>query len=476
MNSFSRRFSQKEKRFLWKALPSRTKIMSWFLLSGLLFGCSPSAPLVVSPSPAESATPFGAQSKSQQAQSESQQIKATPGLSTNTALCGQLPAPLTAAEKAYAQTAWQYFENNRQPQTGLINAADSYPSGTLWDQGNYVSALNAALWLGLIEASEFDQQLTAFLTGLKALPLFEETLPNKVYNSATGEMVDYGNQPTTRGLGWSALDIGRMLTALHIVRTCHPQYAAAIESVVAAWQLDKSIADGMLYGATVLADGKTQRVQEGRLGYEEYAARGYGLWGFDAPEALKLTPMKSVKLEGVSISVDSRDFATTDANNYVVSESYILEGIEFGLNDSLSSAAQSLLTAQENRFKRTGKLTAVSEDNIDQPPHFLYNTAYANGQDWAVITDKNQAYPQLRTLSTKAAFGWHYLFPDHAYAQQVFAVAKDLQDPDGKGFYAGQYESNEQPNKILTGNTNGLILEILYYKARGNRAILDSTL
>ena len=393
--------------------------------------------------------------------------------SSDIQLCGNILSPLTEAEQAYAKTAWQYFVNNRQSDTGMVNAADSYPSGTLWDQGNYLTALNAALWLNLIEPAEFDRQLTQFLTGLVNLPLFEDTLPNKVYNSATGQMVDYGNNPNERGLGWSALDIGRMLAALHIVRTCHPQYANAIESAIAHWDFDASVKDGQLYGATVLEDGTTLPVQEGRLGYEEYAARGYQHWGYDAFKAIELNPSKSVELEGVNILVDSRDFDSTDANNYVVSESYILDGIEFGLSSALEQEAKQLLTAQKNRYERTGKLTAVSEDNIDQPPHFLYSTAYANGKDWAVITDKNEDFPQLRTLSTKAAFGWRYLFPDDPYVQQIFDVAKTLQSPEGKGFYAGEYETSNQPNEILTGNTNGLILEILYYKARGNQPAVE---
>lgn len=389
----------------------------------------------------------------------------------NTA-CSSITTPLTAEEKGHAQVAWQYFVNNRQPTTGLVNAADSYPSGTLWDQGNYLTALNAALWLGLIDQTQFDQQLTQFLSGLANLPLFEDTLPHKVYNSATGQMVDYRNTPTDRGLGWSALDIGRMLAALHVIRTCHPQHAQSIEAAISTWDLEASVQQGQLYGATVLSDNTTQRVQEGRLGYEEYAARGYELWGYNLPKALALEPMTTVMVEGVEIPVDSRDFATTQANNYVVSESYILEAIEFGLSEPLESYAQDLLEAQKRRFERTGELTAVSEDNVDQAPHFLYNTVHANGEDWAVITDQNQPYPELRTLSTKAAFGWRYLFPDDAYAQQVFETAKTLQAPDGGGFYAGLYEVTDMPNEILTGNTNGLILEILYYKARGNQPIL----
>ena len=427
-----------------------TRLTPLVLLPGLLASCNASSMTVT--------------------ETESRAVK-SPSV-PNAKLCDK-QISLSPEEQKYAQVAWQYFANNRQSNTGLVNAADSYPSGTLWDQGNYLAALNAALWLDLIDQKEFDRQLAGFLTGLGDLPLFEKTLPHKVYNSATGEAVDYENKPTTRGLGWSALDIGRLLAALHITRTCHPQYAEHIEQAIAHWDLASSVENGQLFGATVLPNGKTLRVQEGRLGYEEYAAKGYELWGYSLPEALKLEPMKTIELEGIEIPADSRDYATTNANNYVVSESYILEGIEFGLDSALAATAEQLLEAQEQRFNRTGELTAVSEDNIDRPPHFLYNTAYANGEDWAVITDKNKAYPELRTLSTKAAFGWHYLFPEDDYAQKVFATAKTLQDPAGRGFYAGEYEISDRPNKVLTGNTNGLILEILYYKARGNQPVID---
>ncbi|NEQ51842.1 MAG: DUF3131 domain-containing protein, partial [Leptolyngbya sp. SIO3F4] len=185
-------------------------------------------------------------------------------------------------------------------------------------------------------------------------------------------------------------------------------------------------------------------------------------------------PMKLVEVSGVKIPVDQRNFEDTDANNYVVSESYILEEIEFGWNNSLEKHAKAILTAQENRYKKTGHLTAVSEDNVDQAPHFLYSTLYANGEPWAVITEENEPHPELRTLSTKSAFGWYYIFPKKPYTLKLINAVKDLQDPEGGGFYAGIYEESEEINAILTGNTNGLILEILYYKALGNKAILDA--
>ncbi|MEL6224492.1 MAG: DUF3131 domain-containing protein [Cyanobacteria bacterium J06627_8] len=397
---------------------------------------------------------------------------------SNEVQCGAITQPLTPEEMNYAQSAWNYFVDNVQASTGFSNSAGGYPSGTLWDLGNYLAAMNAARWMGLIDQAEFDSRLNQFLTNLGQLRLFEDTLPNKVYNSATGEIVDYGNNPLERGIGWSALDIGRLLASFHILRTCHPQYADWMAGIIDSWNVAASVQDDMLYGATVLPDGSTLKVQEGRLGYEEYAARGYALWGFDAPAAVAYDPFQFVDIYGLQIPVDTRDYQTTNANNYVVSESYILDAIEFGLQGDQADYARRVFEAQKRRYEDTGLLTAVSEDNVNQAPYFLYSTVYSNGVPWAVITENNELYPELRTLCTKAAFGWRYVYPDDPYAQQIFDHVKDTTN-SGRGYYAGIYESglyDAQPpiNDILTGNTNGLIMEILYYKARGYQPMLSS--
>ena len=392
--------------------------------------------------------------------------------------CAALTAPLSADERRYAESAWTYFVDNVQPDTGFANSVGDYPSGTLWDMGNYLAATNAARWMGIIDQSDFDSRLNKFLTNLAELRLFEDALPNKVYNSATGELVDYANNPTERGIGFSALDIGRILAAFRLIQTCHPQYTDWIDGVVAGWQVALSVQDEKLYGAMILPDDSTLPVQEGRLGYEEYAARGYELWGFNVPQAIAFDPYKYVDIYGVQVPVDTRDYQTTNANNYVVSESYILDAIEFGLEGQLADHSQRVFEAQKRRYDDTGLLTAVSEDNINQEPYFLYSTVYSNGVPWAVITENNEQRPDLRTLSTKAAFGWHYVYPDSPYAKQIFDYVKDTTD-SGRGYYAGIYESGlyDNPpllNDVLTGNTNGLILEILYYKARGNQPLLGN--
>jgi Protein of unknown function (DUF3131) len=387
--------------------------------------------------------------------------------------CGAITNPLTPEEQQYARIAWQYFVNNYQKDTGFVNSTGGYPSGTLWDMGNYLMALNAVRWMGIIDQKEFDNRLNKFLTTLGNLKLIENSLPNKVYNAANAQMTDYGNKPIDKGIGWSALDIARLLAAFRGIQTCNPQYTNWIKSVVDRWALKRTIKNGQLFGAVVMPDGKLMEVQEGRLGYEEYAARCFELWGFSAPKALSFEPFQMVNIYGVPVPADTRSYQDTNANNYVVSESYLLDGIEFGfLGNQMQDYAARVFEVQKRRFEATGQLTAVSEDNIDGPPYFLYNTIFSNGAAWATITEKNELNPAKRTISTKAAFGWRYIYPQSDYAKKLFEVAKSLIKPDKGGFYAGLYEETKLPNKSMTGNTNGLIIEILYYKARGSQPLV----
>ncbi|AFZ47303.1 hypothetical protein Cyast_1338 [Cyanobacterium stanieri PCC 7202] len=397
--------------------------------------------------------------------------------------CANISEPLTEEESRWARTAWAYFVNNYQPDTGFINSANDFPSATTWDMGNYLMALNAVRWLNLIDQGDFDARLNKFLETISSMRLFEDSLPHKVYSTISTEFVDYGNNPVPGGIGWSALDIGRLLASFHLLRTCHPQYADWIESIVSRWDVERIIQNDRLYGAGVSRNGQTLLVQEGRLGYEQYSARGFQLWGYEAPMALSFEPFNLVEIYGVQIPADTRDFQRTNGNNYVVSESYILDGLEFGfLGTQMQEYARNILEVQRRRYLATGQLTAVTEDNVlteDKDPNvpsFLYNSIYANGNAWVTITEENQQYPRWRTVSTKAALGLHYLFPQSEYGQQLRAFAGGMMSPDGGGFYAGRFEEDGTNNIILTANTNGLILEMLYYKARGDRPLLRNSM
>jgi len=114
---------------------------------------------------------------------------------------------------------------------------------------------------------------------------------------------------------------------------------------------------------------------------------------------------------------------------------------------------------QEERYKRTGQITAVTEDNIDRRPYFLFNTVYTNGEAWKTINQHGADYDEYKTVSSKAGIGMRYLF-DTPYSNKVFNYLKNNYDPK-KGYYAGIYEKRPGANKAMTLNTNSIILEAM---------------
>lgn len=240
---------------------------------------------------------------------------------------------LTPREMAVAVNAWQYFVHNLQPTTGLVNAVNNYPSTTMWDSASYLAALVSARELGIINKEEFDHRMLPFLKTLNNLSLFQGQLPNKAYNTITAEKVNYLNKPGE--IGFSAIDTGRMLIWLKIIKERYPEYANSIDNVVLDWDFSHVIDDcGTLYGAILDKNNTPQYVQEGRLGYEEYAASGFQLWGFSTCQASRPEPYDLAKIYCVLVPYDSRDPRTNNQHNYVVTESYILHGFEMGWDRS----------------------------------------------------------------------------------------------------------------------------------------------
>ncbi len=376
------------------------------------------------------------------------------------------PTALTTEEQGFARIAWKYFENNYQPATGLVNSVDNYPASTMWDTGSYLLAVLSAHKLGIISESVMNERLKAALQALATLPLFDNELPNKSYNTLTKEMADYANNKTPRGIGWSAIDVGRLFVPLHIIVWEHPKFAAAVREILQRFTFTHAVRDGILYGATLNDSNATIHTQEGRIGYEEYAAKSFSLMGTDVFEALKYDDFLHYEsIYGINIPTDKRTPDRYKAFNYVVSESYILDGLEFGFDAISREFAFRVYKVQEERFNKTGVLTAVSEDNIDVAPYFVYNTVFTAGKAWSCITDKGEDVSQFRSISTKAAFGWYALYQT-PYTQKLIDAVKPLNDP-ARGWYSGLYEATGKPNKAITGNTNAIILETLCYKKFG---------
>jgi hypothetical protein len=374
------------------------------------------------------------------------------------------PRPSSEADLQNARVAWTYFKNNTNPQTGLANSANDYPSTTMWETGSYLIAILSAERLGLIEVPEADSRIKAVLTSLQKLRLFDGKLPNKAYNTETLELVDYTNKPSKVGLGWSALDVARILSAFGLIERNRPELAATVETLLKTWQLDQMVENGQLIG-TNMADGKIRRDQEGRLGYEQYAAKAMMMFGYDASRAFATDGKLMVQyVEGLPIAVDSRS-QHGGAPAFVVSEPYLFDGLEFGFDARSQLFATTVYQAQEARFASTGHLTAVTEGHLNEKPYFSYATVWGGGAPWAVLSFKGERMDSRRTLSTKAAFAWDALFGTEYTAKLVAAVAPNA-DP-AKGWAEGIYEQDGAPNSSVTANTNAVILAALSFKATG---------
>ena len=57
----------------------------------------------------------------------------------------------------------------------------------MWDSASYLAAMTAARELGIIDKAEFDRRMLKFLATLNKLDLFRNELPNKAYNTISGQ-------------------------------------------------------------------------------------------------------------------------------------------------------------------------------------------------------------------------------------------------------------------------------------------------
>jgi len=353
------------------------------------------------------------------------------------------------------KNAWKYFQNNYNPQTGFFNASLGYPYLTMWDIASGIAALISSNKLGIIDDKTFSRYIEKQLNSLSKMKLYKNELPNREYNVSNLKMSVSGKNSST-GSGWSSIDIGRFLIWMKILSNEYPQYKNIVENIVKKYNFSRLIKDDKMFG--VYFDGKKEKLrQEGRLGYEQYAAKGYKLWNINLIKALDYEPSKKIKIEGVEIIVDTRNFF------FLNSEPFILSKIELDfIDDNFEDITKKIYKIQKIRWEKYKKLTAFSEDAIDKKPWFLYNSIYHENIYWSAFSLNGEEYKNLRTLSTKACFGFDAIFNDNYSNLLKNSVLNNVSK--NNGYYAGIYENDNTINKSLNINTNAIILESLYYK------------
>lgn len=377
---------------------------------------------------------------------------------------------LSDTDLKVAKIAWKYFENNYQEKTGLFNAANKYPSTTMWDTGSALAATIAAEDFGLITAKEFDDKITTLIKTLITMKLFDGIAPNKVYNTKTMKMVTYGNKVTTDGIGVSVLDLSRMLSWLNTLAYKHPKFKHQIDLVIKRWDFSRLLKDGrMISLKRDLKTGEVRALIEGRLGYEQYAAKILERNGFDVPVSSTYNNENrlDVEINGLKIATDNRTPEKFHANNSVVTESYVMDAIENGYDDENRSLIDNIYQVQKRRWQNEGIVTAVSEDNVNRKPYFIYNTIFSGGKTWVAKTSKGKTLNTHKTVSTKAAIAMALLYPEDEYSAVLFDKVRSAYD-EKKGWYSGVYENGEGYNTSATANTNGVILSALLYKKYGS--------
>ena len=403
------------------------------------------------------------------------------GLSFGLALVGallQAPAvppvadssarPLDPVFDSAAVIAWRQFERLWVPETGLAKATFDYDKLTTWDIGSVMAALYSAKVIGLLPPAEYFERMTLTLGTLAKMPLFADSVFHKLYDANTGRMVNREGRESTRGYAWSATDLGRFLVWLRIVANADPALSPLATQIAGRMQLARVVKGGYLHGEDATPGRRRFYFQEGRIGYEQYAAHGFALWGHDVALAEDLnTNSQPVTVLGVELLKDKRGL------DRLTSEPLVLMGLELGWTPDEERFARALLEVQAQRYRQTKIVTMVSEDAVGIAPHyFYYYCIYCSGRAFVVETHTpNQRVAGPRWVSTKATFGWHALLPSEYTSLAMELVEKARANV---GWSSGVIERSGAATRSYDINTAAVVLEAAAYRKLGRPLLTRS--
>ncbi|MEL6615298.1 MAG: DUF3131 domain-containing protein, partial [Bacteroidota bacterium] len=251
---------------------------------------------------------------------------------------------------------------------------------------------------------------------------------------------------------------------LDLLRTHHPRWDAEARAVIGRWRTERLVQNGEMWGTYRTSRGERFR-QEGRTGYEEYAARGLVRWGIVPDVALALDHTAEVTVEGVSLRADMRDHA------FLTADPFVYAALEMGtLGSEFDALAASIWEVHRARWRRTGEVGAFAEDALDTRPWFAYHNLVFEGAPFAATTGRGRPVADAPTFSAKAALAYAVLHPEAPLAARYREALDGL--VTGAGVLAGRY-ADGRPNRSLNINTNAVALTALWVAARGGRPLAE---
>ena len=367
--------------------------------------------------------------------------------------------------------AWRYFKENTESSTGLVyssvlinnnnsNSIYRYPITTIWDIASSLLGIASAERLGIISYKEGVNRITRILDFLQECELYQDKYPNLDYNVTTAEIVE-----ENPGVAWG--DVARMLVALGIIKTHYPNLRARCDRVVERWDLTPI---ENLYRSNKNKKKPSEIKASPRWNYVDASFR---LWGYRNEPASLWASLKN-KMYGL--------FSGSEPDYYdklLIPESYLLEAIEMGQTEKSKEILDLMHNVQEARYKYEGIITCISEGGLDRKPWFVYCGLVVSEEGltiWPVVRsiwEDGQSYPEYRFISSKAAIAWQAL-KENDYTRLSYDLIGRKALNYQLGFYTGVYEESQKINNSLSVNTNGIILESLWFKKRGKKALVYS--
>ena len=382
---------------------------------------------------------------------------------------------LSEQEEAWAATAWRYFENNYNAQTGFVNSVDRYPVASMWHVADYIAALYCARQLGFIDRKTFDERFSKLLHQLNTMPLAFGKLPNVLYNTQSGQMVNYANQPGE--MGWSVVDVGRLLFWLSIIKSDATYFSEYIDRIVLRFDYCDAVSEeGVIYNGRK-ENNALRTFPEKSIGYTEYAKTGFRLWGITTAPKRLWNPVHKVRIYDVELEYDSSWARREGVYGPILTTPFVLSGIEahwkmpssFGADGAdgnfMREYAEKVYSAQEKRYRAEGVSTARTDHPLSAPPFYLQDSIFGGGYPWSTLSDTGEHFPQLALVSTRATFGLWALWKT-PYTTHLMDVVKELND-EQRGWYEGRYEATADYDRTISITTNALVLQALTYKKTG---------